>query len=306
MPMFYGYARISHKLQETGDSIDGQVTRAKRRWEDDYQSTHEWGGVFQEPKHVSGRNIPFMKRKAGKDAILKLQQGDALYIDKVDRLWRNIHDFSDLFRWFENHKISLVIGNFMGISVDSNTPMGRWALGSSVLYAQLESDQISDRIRTGFKHERANGFFPRQVRQAPLGTKAVRAIPQVLNKIGKHKRMLIWDTEKRLVMAEIVKLHDVDKMDWTDISDLLTARFQGYMPADDKCRTWNWSRCVYAYKLEKQYAFVQDPRFMDIKMLPTVLEATNAMRNRNSHMYSAAQRIANKAQFKKTLAAVGR
>lgn len=270
MPFFFGYSRISHRDQEKGDSVAGQKQRGIQYWESHYKDSGiEWGGFFEEPGHVSGRNTPFMRRKAGKEAIIKLQAGDILYVDKVDRLWRDIHDFSDLLRWFKNHEVTVVFGNLMGGSFTTDTPLGDFMLGLLVLIGQLESDQMSDRILGNFKHQKENGFFPHKKECAPLGTKAITAIPYAPTAQKKPKKMLVWDMPTRLIMAEIVKLHDVDGYHFGAISDAIEYKTQGFLPNYVQSRKWGEWDCAYAYLLEKQYALIQNPRYMNHKALPT-------------------------------------
>lgn len=270
MPKFYGYARVSHRDQEKGDSVAGQKQRGIQYWELHFRDAGvEWGGFFEEPGHVSGRNTPFMRRKAGKEAIVTLQAGDVLYVDKVDRLWRDIHDFSDLLRWFKNHRVTVVFGNLMGGSFTTDTPLGDFMLGLLVLIGQLESDQMSDRIISNFEHQRSNGFFPHSARFAPLGTKAITAIPYVPTALKRPKKMLTWDMETRIVMAEIVKLHDIDGLQFGDISDYIEQKTQPYVPRYCDSRQWSVTGCAHAYLLEKQYALVQEPRYINHKTLPT-------------------------------------
>ena len=276
MPRFFVYGRISHADQEAGDSVPAQKQRGGHHWQDNFQAQGvEWGGIFEEPGHVSASSVPFMRRKAGKEAIITLQKGDVLYVDKVDRLWRDIHDFSDLLRWFKNHEIRLVFGNMLGATFEMDSPMGEFMLPLLVLIGQLESAQTSDRIKRCFAHEKENGFFPRPASAAPMGTKAVTAIPYAPNKLKKPKKMLVWDMPTRLIMAEIVKLHDVDKLDWFAISDRITLQVEGYLPAYEKSRKWRAFQCVWAYAIEKHYALVQNPRYMDCKSIPTLLGAMN-------------------------------
>ena len=106
-----------------------------------------------------------------------------------------------------------------------------------------------------------------------MGTKAVTAIPYVPNKLKKPKKMLVWDMPTRLIMAEIVKLRDVDKLDWFAISDRITLQVEGHLPAYENSRKWRAFQCVWAYAIEKHYALVQNPRYMDYKSIPTLLGA---------------------------------
>lgn len=231
MPKFYGYSRVSHKEQEKGDSTAGQKQRGLQYWETHFkESGMEWGGFFEEPGHVSGRSTPFMRRKAGKEAMITLQSGDVLYVDKVDRLWRDIHDFSDLLRWFKHQKVTVVFGNLMGGSFTTDTPLGDFMLGLLVLIGQLESDQMSDRILGNFAHQKENGFFPHKKECAPMGTKAITAIPYVPTVTKKPKKMLVWNMEIRLIMAEIVHLHDNVGMHFGAISDIIESKTQPYVP----------------------------------------------------------------------------
>ncbi len=272
MAKFYVYARISHSEQESGDSVAAQKQRGQHYHEDHYPD-HVWGGIFEEPGHVSANSVPFMRRKAGKEAIIKLQAGDVLYVDKVDRLWRDIHDFSDLLRWFKNQKVRLVFGNLLGGCFEMDSPLGEFMLPLMVLLAQLESRQTSDRIKSNFAYQKENGFFPHRAESAPLGTKAVTAVPYAPTKLKKPKKMLVWDMPMRLIMAEIVKLRDVDRLTWKQISDLMTQQLQTYVPKFEQNRVWRWERCAYAYALEKQYALIQNPRYMALKSLPTYMDS---------------------------------
>lgn len=280
MRKFYIYARISHQDQETGDSVAGQKQRGQHYWQDHFEAQGvEWGGMFEEPGHVSANSVPFMRRKAGKEAIQKLQAGDVLYVDKVDRLWRDIHDFSDLLRWFKNHEILLVFGNLLGGSFAMDSPLGEFMLPLMVLLAQLESRQTSDRIKADFAYQKANGFFPHRIEAAPMGTKAVAAIPYVPTKSKKPKKMLVWDFEMRLIMAEIVAMRDTQGLTFRQISDAIEQKTQRYMPKFVHARRWPELTCVYAYLLEKQYYLIQVPRYMNIKALPTRSDAVVFLKN---------------------------
>lgn len=300
MPSFYIYARVSHRDQEKGESIDGQITRGKRKYEEEFQEQgYAFGGTFVEPGHVSGRIVPFMKRKAGQEACATLKPDDVLYVDKVDRLWRDIHDFSDLLRWFKSHKIVLLFGNLMGATLKTETPLGDFMLGLMVLIAQLESDQLSDRVKIAFRHEVQNGYWVHSRRLAPIGTKVVDAKPRRISKRGKVKKMLVWDWDMRVRMAEIVRMHDVDKLDFYAISDEMAVKYEPEVKAQG-WRQWNWQRCQQAYCYEKFYAHVQDPRYMDLKELeksvPIELQKARARRpaqERARHNRALAERQRN-------------
>lgn len=274
MPKFYVYGRISHRDGEAGDSVPAQKQRGIHYWQDHYQAQGvEWGGIFEEPGHVSASAVPFMRRKAGKEAIIKLVAGDILYVDKVDRLWRNIHDFSDLLRWFDNHGVLLVFGNLLGASFAMNSPMGEFMLPLMVLVAQLESRQTSDRIKADFAFQKESGFYPHSAAFAPMGTKAVTAIPYAPTSSKKPKKMLVWDMPMRLIMAEIVKLRDVDGLHFAAISDIMEPKYATFVTKFRKSRQWSEYHCSYAYLLEKHYALVQNPRYMNPKSLPNKADA---------------------------------
>ena len=281
MPKFYAYARVSHKEQEAGDSIAGQKSRGLKYWESNFKDEGvEWAGVFEEPGHVSGRSVPFSRRKAGKEAMTRLQAGDYLFVDKVDRLWRDIHDFSDLLRGFKNHQITVVFGNLMGASFKSDSPMGDFMLGLLVLIGRLESDQMSDRILANFKHQKENGFFPHKKEKAPLGMMAIFAVPQVRTVTGKLKKMLAWDMDKRLLFAEIVKLHDVDGKGFDEISTIIEGRFSEYVSIFMHARKWQAKRCAWCYLLEKHYQMIRDPRYIAIHAIPKQSDAGRFLRQK--------------------------
>jgi hypothetical protein len=161
----------------------------------------------------------------------------------------------------------------MGGSFTTDTPLGDFMLGLLVLIGQLESDQMSDRILGNFKYQKENGFYPHKKEFAPLGTKAVTAIPYTPTATKKPKKMLAWDFEQRIIMANIIRLHDVVGLSFRAISDVVEAQTRGYLPNFAESRKWSPVDCAHAYLLEKQYALVQKPRYMNLKALPTRADA---------------------------------
>jgi Site-specific recombinases, DNA invertase Pin homologs len=132
------YSRKS-KFTGKGDCIENQVQLCK-----------EYGGrlniaefLIYEDEGFSGGNLdrPEFQRLL-KDAQDK--RFDVLICYRLDRISRNIGDFSNLINELENLKI-----NFISIreQFDTSTPLGRAMMYIASVFAQLERETIAERIR---------------------------------------------------------------------------------------------------------------------------------------------------------------
>ena len=260
MPKAWCYARASHADQyakkavgiDVCNTVDRQVEACKRYWE--YQLKPqgiEWGGHEAEKHAVSATKTMFIERPAACRLLAKMQPGDHLIFDKVDRMWRRLRDYAQVDEAFERLKITMHIVNLMGASISRGTPMGDYLLGTFVLLAQMESQQLSDRIK-------ANCAWRKQ-----------RGLANARRKNGykvegpKKSRRLIPDLEERAIMQEIVRLRD-SGMVWWKISDELERKICAHEGVpyrelkfaqwrdDPKDRRWTPLMIVKAYKAEKQ------------------------------------------------------
>jgi DNA invertase Pin-like site-specific DNA recombinase len=200
MSYAFGYARISHATgYEKGESIDGQRLHIENYFKMQLAPKGvKWGGIHDDAGSKSASKVRFPNRPAGKVLIQKLQQGDHLIVDKVDRLWRCNKDFVSLMEYFKANGVTVHIVNMMGCSLEMGTPMGNFMLSIMVLIAELEAGMISSRTKAGFEIRREKGMVPYAFSGA--------AVPISILVTGKkEKRRLYWNARVRKVQRQILR-----------------------------------------------------------------------------------------------------
>lgn len=162
VPKIRGYARVSHKSQhDKGNSIADQEARIqayiKMRQIDGVFAGAEWHGMYIEPKAQSAYSRPFMSRIAGKRLWEDLNPGDHVVVDKLDRMFRSVHDFCSCDKFFGERGIRVHFVNYKGMSLDTGTWMGDFMIKLFALMAEGESDRIGERTATARQMLRVNG-----------------------------------------------------------------------------------------------------------------------------------------------------
>ena len=147
----YGYGRVSTDEQKKGFSEANQraniETYCRTRLADKGVA---WGGFYADDEGTSAFAIRAEDRKAFKEILIQIKAGDYLIVDKVDRLFRSMHDFVNTLMLINRMGVVLVINDMNGASIQSDTPMGDFVLHLQVAIAQMESQQISKRVKAGF------------------------------------------------------------------------------------------------------------------------------------------------------------
>lgn len=144
-----------------GDSIENQVQLCKEYIHLHYPEDNEI--TIYEDEGFSGGNINRPKfQELLRDAREK--KFDCLICYRLDRISRNVSDFSTLIEELNDLKISFVS---IKEQFDTSTPMGRAMMYISSVFAQLERETIAERVRDNMiemaKHGRWLGGTP------PLG-----------------------------------------------------------------------------------------------------------------------------------------
>ncbi len=133
------YSRKS-KFTGKGDSILNQIELCK-----EYIEKHFPGAdiVLYEDEGFSGGNIDRPQfKKMMKDA--KAKKIDILICYRLDRISRNVSDFSNTIEELEKYNISFIS---LRESFDTTSPMGRAMMYISSVFAQLERETIAERIQ---------------------------------------------------------------------------------------------------------------------------------------------------------------
>ena len=140
--MYYIYSRKS-KYTGKGESIENQVEMCK-----DYLFSHvkdidEKDIVVYEDEGFSAKNLerPMFKRMM---ADSKKEKVEYIVCYRLDRISRNVSDFSSLITDLNDRNISFVS---IKEQFDTSTPMGRAMMYIASVFAQLERETIAERIR---------------------------------------------------------------------------------------------------------------------------------------------------------------
>ena len=159
------YARQS-KFSESGESIENQVKLCK-----EYANKLGYTNIkIYKDEGFSGGNInrPEFKQLL-EDA--KNKEFNCLICYKLDRISRNISDFSKLIDNLNNLNISFIS---IKEQFDTSTPMGRAMMFISSVFAQLERETIAERIKDNMYELARNGYWLGG--NAPLGFKSCKIL----------------------------------------------------------------------------------------------------------------------------------
>lgn len=133
------YSRKS-KFTGTGESIKNQIDLCKE-YASNYFNISDF--VIYEDEGFSGGNTDRPKyQKMIKDA--KNKQFDVLICYRLDRISRNVLDFSKTIEMLQENNIQFVS---IREQFDTSTPMGRAMMYISSVFAQLERETIAERIK---------------------------------------------------------------------------------------------------------------------------------------------------------------
>ena len=92
-----------------------------------------------------------------------------LIVYKVDRISRSILDFADIFGMLSDYKVEFASATE---TFDTSTPIGRAMLNIIMVFAQLEREQIKERVTDNYYSRLKRGFY--HGGPAPYGFKKVR------------------------------------------------------------------------------------------------------------------------------------
>ncbi len=143
------YTRVSTEDQaKEGFSLDAQLDKLRS-----YCKARDWvmGGEYIDDGH-SGRTI---KRPAYIRMMDEMDKWDTLLVIKMDRIHRNSKNFMLMMEHLKKEEKEFVS---MTESLDTSTAMGRFVMDIIQRIAQLESEQIGERVYVGMEQKaRTNG-----------------------------------------------------------------------------------------------------------------------------------------------------
>lgn len=145
------YARVSTEDQvREGFSIAAQLKRLNA-----YCKARGWqvAGEYVDEGH-SGRSI---HRPAYQKAMQEKDRWDVLVVLKMDRIHRNSHNFAGMMDALKEWGKEF---NSMQESFDTTTAIGRFVMDTIQRIAQLESEQIGERVKVGMIQKARKGKGP--------------------------------------------------------------------------------------------------------------------------------------------------
>lgn len=138
------YTRVSTEDQaKEGFSLGAQLDKLRS-----YCKARDWGiGAEYVDDGYSGRNV---KRPAYKRMMEEMEKWDLLLVIKMDRIHRNSKNFMTMMEHLKNQDKEFVS---MSESLDTSTAMGRFVMDIIQRIAQLESEQIGERVYIGMEQK---------------------------------------------------------------------------------------------------------------------------------------------------------
>lgn len=98
--------------------------------------------VYDRDEGFSGKNT---NRPSFRELMADVKAGqlDIIMVYKLDRISRNVQEFSEMFSTFQRHGVSFIS---VKESFDTNTPIGRTVMYILAAFAQLERENTSERV----------------------------------------------------------------------------------------------------------------------------------------------------------------
>ena len=141
--MVYGYARCS--TNEQLQDINRQVRELKQQSATD-------ATIYLE--YESGTKI---NRTELQKLLSVVQTGDTLLATEVSRITRSTKQLCDVIEFAKERKIKLVLGNFVVDCTKELDPMTEGMLKMMGVFAELERNMISQRVKSGMDNAKSKG-----------------------------------------------------------------------------------------------------------------------------------------------------
>ena len=143
--MIFGYCRCS--TNETKQDINRQVRELKELGATDKT-------IFKEYLKGTSNNKVELNR-----LLEAIKQGDTLVVTEVSRISRSTKQLCEIIELVQKKKIKLVIKNSLTIDCTKGEldPMTKAFLQINGVFAELERNMISERVKSGMANARAKG-----------------------------------------------------------------------------------------------------------------------------------------------------
>lgn len=183
MPAVYGYTRASTIHQEDSPDIQKMIISK-------YCQRCELGEpIFFVDMATSGK-FHIKKRKAGRELLVRLKEGDTLIVTKMDRAFRSTADAVVMLDELVDRKVKFIALDAPWC--DINSYFGMAMLQMMAIFATIERKRISERTREAFVWMRKEGLA---ITRPRTGYKIVRRMHK-----GRERSFLAPDEDVRKIM----------------------------------------------------------------------------------------------------------
>ena len=143
--MIYGYARCS--TNDTKQDIQRQIRELKELGATDKT-------IYKE--YISGAST---KKPEWNKLLQVITEGDTIVVTEVSRISRSTKQLCAVIELIQQRKLKLVIKNSLTIDCTRGEmdPMSKAFIQMSGVFAELEKDIISQRVKSGVANAKANG-----------------------------------------------------------------------------------------------------------------------------------------------------
>ncbi|HUR24996.1 MAG TPA: recombinase family protein [Candidatus Thermoplasmatota archaeon] len=283
------YTRVSHPEQaKRGFSLTGQRTRLLA-----FARSKGWRvvGIYTDPGH-SGRST---RRPGYRRMMANIAHWDTMLVARMDRSHRNARNFMDMMDELRKKRKDFAS---LHESLDTTTAIGRAIMDILQRLAQLESDQIGERVREGI-HTKVT-TTKKHIGEAPLGYD-----------YDKRTKRLKVNAQGRKLVRWIFNAYVNEKLGLQAIADILNLRSVPKHQAKNKGTPWTVQtvRRIIADLNYLGHSVVTDVVRLDVAT-PLVDEGTfwkaQAIRNKKKRTKENKERDRKLNLLKKALRKAGR
>ena len=128
--------------RDNSDSVSVQVELCKEYASIIFKGQNIDFKIYNKDEGFSGKNI---NRPSFQELMKDVSQNklDVVMVYKLDRISRNVREFSAMYETFEEHGVAFVS---VKESFDTSTPIGRTVMYILAAFAQLERENTSERV----------------------------------------------------------------------------------------------------------------------------------------------------------------
>lgn len=170
--------------RDNSDSVSVQIQLCKDYADIIFKDKDIEFKIYDKDEGFSGKN---MNRPSFQELMEDVRNNvlDVVMVYKLDRISRNVQEFSAMYEVFQQHDVSFVS---VKESFDTTTPMGRTVMYILAAFAQLERENTSERVADNMKALGASGKW--------TGGKLPTGMTSVRRQIGeKEHSYLVVDNE---------------------------------------------------------------------------------------------------------------